>query len=56
MTNTTSASFATYNVLNPYHAVKWAEKDGLSEKGLVQESSVLKESTVSIEENAWEAI
>jgi len=35
-------SVATFNILSPYHAVKWAEPSGLNSFGQAQEADVLK--------------
>lgn len=53
MLNSPSASFATYNVLNPYYAVKWAEKPGLNEEGRGLSREELKASTAAQDVNAW---
>lgn len=56
MLSSREASFATYNILNPYHAVKWGEQAGLNEKGQALTSKDLKASTEAIDnENAWRA-
>lgn len=46
-------SFATYNILHPYYAVKWAEKAGLNEAGQAQAANVLRASTTASEPYTW---
>ena len=46
-----SVTFATYNILNPYHAVKWADIEGLNEKGRLKSVRKLRASSSS--SNAW---
>lgn len=46
-----SISVASYNVLNPYHAVKWADAEGLNEKGLLKPVKKLRASALS--EKSW---
>lgn len=53
MEGSSYGSFATYNILNPYHAVKWAEKAGLNEKGHALSNAELKASTTAPDANAW---
>lgn len=53
MSNFTSASFATYNILHPYYAVQWAESAGLNEKGKTMLPEQLRELTKSQDANAY---
>ncbi|MGA8164980.1 MAG: endonuclease/exonuclease/phosphatase family protein [Waddliaceae bacterium] len=49
----TSASFASYNILNPFHAVKWKENAGLNEDGRLLSRDALRASTAAQNEYAW---
>lgn len=53
MQNSTTVSVATYNILNPFFAVKWGEIPGLNEVGRAASKEALSESTAVYESNAW---
>lgn len=53
MSSSTYALLASYNILNPYHAVKWAEQRGLNETGKTLSRDELKASTGAQDANAW---
>ncbi len=50
MSSSSICSFGTYNILNPYHAVKWQTKDGLNDEAMFQPAQNLKKAAESL---AW---
>jgi endonuclease/exonuclease/phosphatase family metal-dependent hydrolase len=39
VSTSTSATFAAYNILNPFHAIKWAEPAGLNDQGIKMQTT-----------------
>jgi endonuclease/exonuclease/phosphatase family metal-dependent hydrolase len=52
MIASTSITLAGYNILNPYHAVKWGESAGLNDKAKLSLDEA-KKSTASTDPNCW---
>lgn len=50
MSSSSSCSFGTYNMLNPYHAVKWQTKEGLNAEAMFEPNHKLKTAAKSL---AW---
>ena len=49
-----SVTFASYNILNPFHAIKWVESIGINDKGLTLSIDELAKAIDSDVEKEWQ--